>query len=46
MPVFEEDNLEGWIFPAERFFSVHHLIKVEKLDVATLSCDGEPLAWF
>ena len=33
-------------FHGEIFFSVCRLSKMEKLDVATLSFEGEALAWF
>ena len=46
MSVFEGGNPEGWVFRAKRFFSMHHLTKAEKIDVAALSFDSEALAWF
>ena len=46
MPVFEGGNPEGWVFMVEKFFSIHRLTEMEKLDVATLSFDSEALAWF
>ena len=39
-------NPEGWVFRADKFFSVHQLTEMEKLDMATLSFDGEALSWF
>ena len=44
--MFEGGNLEGWVFRVEKLFSIHRLTKMEKLDMATLSFDGEALAWF
>ena len=46
MPTFEGGNLKGWIFRAEKFFSVHRLPEAERLDVAAINFEGEALAWF
>lgn len=46
MPVFEGLNQDGWIFRAERFFSMSRLSEVEKLESAVVSLDREALAWF
>ena len=46
MLVFEGGNPEGWVFHSENFFSMHQHSEMEKLDVATLSFDGEALAYF
>ncbi|XP_024017591.1 uncharacterized protein LOC112090471 [Morus notabilis] len=46
MPVFDGENPDGWIFRAERYFSLNRLTDREKLDVAVVSLEGEALAWF
>ena len=46
MLIFESGNLEGWIFRVERFFSAHRMSKQEKMTAASISLDGEALAWF
>ena len=46
MPVFEGGIPEGWIFKVEKFFSIHPLTEIEKLDMAALDFDGKALAWF
>ena len=46
LPVFEGVNPEGWIFRAERYFTVCRLTETEKLEAAVISLDGEALAWF
>ena len=46
MPIFEGWNPEGWIFCIEQFFQGHGMTEGEKLVAATISLDGEALAWF
>ena len=46
MPIFEGTNPNGWIFCPERFFALNRKGEKEKLKVATISLDGEALAWF
>ena len=46
MPVFDGDNPDGWIFRAERFFTMNRMTKGEKLDAAVASREREALAWF
>ena len=46
MPFSEGWNSEGWEFRVERFFVAHGMLEEEKLAVATISVDGEALAWF
>ena len=46
MLTFEGWNQEGWIFRVERFFTTHRITKEEKMTAATISFDGEALAWF
>lgn len=46
MPVFEGSNLEGWVFRAERFFTINRLSELQKLEAASISMDGKALAWF
>ena len=46
MPLFEGDDPDGWVFRAERYFSVNQLSDAEKLDSAALCFEGAALAWF
>ena len=46
MPVFEGSNPDGWIFWAERYFTICRLSEKECLEAAVISLDGEALAWF
>ena len=46
VPVFEGGIPEGWIFRVEKFFSIHRLTNIEKLNMETLGFDGKALAWF
>lgn len=46
MLVFDGWNPEGWIFRVERFVTAHHITEEEKFTTATISLDGEALAWF
>ena len=46
MHVFKGWNPKGWVFRAERFFAAHGMSQGEKLAAATISLDGEALAWF
>ena len=46
MPLFEGDDLDGWVFRAERYFAVNHLADAEKLDSVALCFKGAALAWF
>ena len=46
MPVFVGEDPDGWIFRAERYFSVCRLSEQEKLETAVISLEGEALAWF
>lgn len=45
MPVFSDDNPDGWLFHAERYFEVNGLIKKEKLATIGVSMEGNALTW-
>jgi len=46
MPFFEGEDPDGWIFRAERYFSVNDLSEGEKLETAALCLEGAALSWF
>ncbi|KAL0552390.1 hypothetical protein IC582_011499 [Cucumis melo] len=46
MPVFTDDDLESWLFRAERYFQIHKLIESEKMLVSTICFDGPTLNWY
>lgn len=37
MPMLEGENLERWVFRGEKFFSMHCLTEMEKLDIVAIS---------
>ena len=45
MPIFFGENLDGWIFRAERYFVVNHLSENEKWVAAGVSFDGDTSSW-
>lgn len=46
MPVFNGEDLDGWIFRAERYFNMNHLRNWERVEAAAICFEGETLAWF
>ena len=46
IPIFEEGNLEVWIFRHGKLFFVHRLFDAERLDVVAIDFEGEAFAWF
>ncbi|XP_022137369.1 uncharacterized protein LOC111008840 [Momordica charantia] len=46
MPIFGGEELEAWIFRAERYFEIQKLTDEEKMIVAIISFDGIALAWY
>ena len=46
MPNFEGENLDEWIFRAERYFSINQLSKEEKIESVALCFEAGALAWF
>lgn len=45
MPVFSDDNPDGWLFHAERYFEVNGLTEKEKLAAIGVSMEGDALPW-
>lgn len=45
MPVFSGENLDGWLYLAERYFEINDLIEREKLRAVEASLGGEALSW-
>ncbi|KAA0032165.1 transposon Tf2-1 polyprotein isoform X1 [Cucumis melo var. makuwa] len=43
MPVFAGEDLDSWLFRAERYFQIHKLSDSEKMLVSTISFDGPAL---
>ncbi|PWA46618.1 Ankyrin repeat-containing protein [Artemisia annua] len=47
MPLFDGEDVYGWVYQAERFFEVQGLITPgERLRAAVLSLEGSALSWF
>ncbi|KAA0067393.1 transposon Tf2-1 polyprotein isoform X1 [Cucumis melo var. makuwa] len=46
MPVFTGDDLDSWLFLAERYFQIHKLTESEKMLVLTTSFNGLALNWY
>lgn len=44
--LFESDNPNGWILKGERYFELHCMLNVEKLETAILGLESEELVWF
>ena len=46
MPIFNGDDLDSWLFCAERYFLIHKLTESEKITVSTISFEGPTLNWY
>ena len=46
MPVFNNEDLDLWLFRADRYFQIHKLTNSDKLIVATISFEGSALNWY
>ena len=46
MPMFEGEDLLGWIVRAEKFFVVQHVQQSTKVRLAFISMEGNALHWF
>ena len=46
MPLFDGCDPDGWIFRAERYFSVNGLMEMEKVDTTVVCLEGPALSWF
>lgn len=46
LPLFDGGGPDGWIFRAERYFSINQMVEEEKLEATTMCLEGEALAWF
>ena len=46
MPLFDGSNPDGWIFKAERYYSLHRLTNEEKLEAAIMAFEGDALLWY
>lgn len=46
LPSFSGKNPEGWIFMAEKYFSLYHTPEAEKVMLAVISMTGEALSWY
>ncbi|CAM8923795.1 unnamed protein product [Rhodiola kirilowii] len=45
LPVFQGEDVRGWLHRAERYFLVNDLTNLEKLDAAILCMEGKALHW-
>lgn len=43
--MFSGENLDGWLYRAERYFKINGLTEREKLGAVGVSLDGEALSW-
>lgn len=46
MPIFEEDDVYGWIARAERFFRIGQYAEDKKMSVDYVSLAGRVLRWY
>ena len=46
MPIINGDDLDSWLFRAERYFQIHKLTESEKMTVSTISFEGPTLNWY
>lgn len=46
MPVFDGEQLNSWLFRAERYFDIHQLFDLEKITVTSISFMGAALHWY
>ncbi|KAL0560207.1 hypothetical protein IC582_000607 [Cucumis melo] len=44
--MFTGEDLDSWLFRAERYFQIHKLNESEKMLVSTISFDGPALNWY
>lgn len=45
LPLFNGENLDGWIFLVERYFEINYLFSEEKFQVVVVCLEGEALMW-
>lgn len=46
LPVFDDEDPNGWIFKAERYFSINQIGEDEMMEATVVCLEGEALAWF
>lgn len=46
MPVFHGNDLDSWLFRADRYFQIHKLRDSEKMTVSVISFNGLALDWY
>ena len=46
LPMFDSDNLEGWILKAERFFALNRLTATKKVEASVICFKGDALLWY
>ncbi|CAM8929105.1 unnamed protein product [Rhodiola kirilowii] len=45
LPIFQGDDIHGWLHRAERYFLINGLTDYEKLDAASICFEGKALHW-
>ncbi|KAA0064313.1 transposon Tf2-1 polyprotein isoform X1 [Cucumis melo var. makuwa] len=46
MPIFNGEDLDSWLFRANKYFQIHKLTEFEKMIVATISFKEPMLNWY
>lgn len=46
MPFFDGSNPDGWIYKAERYFTLNQFSVDEKLDATVIILDKDALLWY
>ncbi|CAH1444807.1 unnamed protein product [Lactuca virosa] len=46
MPLFDEENPDGWILLAECYFNFYRLSDVYKMEAAVVALEGDALLWY
>lgn len=46
MPTFDGVNPVGWIYRAECYFSLNHMMVLEMMEATAVCMEGDALAWY
>ena len=46
MPIFNNEDIDSWLFRAEWYFQINKLCESEKMVVSTISFEGPTLNWY
>lgn len=46
VPRFDGKEVENWIYKIDKFFTIHQIDPVTRLEVVAFHLDGEPVTWY